>query len=426
VRHALALDQPSAKHLGHQVIVANARKLRAISQNESKNDKADAEMLARLALSDSKLLSPLKHRSLERQRDLNLIRARDVLVRARTMLVNAVRCLAKSAGGRLPACATDNFIEHAKPALPAELKNAAAPLLAQIASLTKQIHHLDGEIEKLSERYLEIALLRPAPGVGPLVAAAYVLTLDRADAVSTSRAAGAFLGLRPRQSQSGDSDPEHRITKSGNIYLRKLLVQSAHYILGRFGPDSALRRWGLRLAGAGQKPSERAAAKVCGSPAINFLSHYRKATFGRPLPGGEYSGTRQPTKLAATDRKHGPHFSGDGHAYRGGCLFCPLRFEPLSGRMVPNGRSRLSRRPLLFRLRPAGGRGRNRGGDGFLDRQGHRPPFATQVFAKLPYGFVKSRHRYRRIDSGAFRPKRVEPVVDDYTSTVICFEYLSG
>lgn len=265
--------------------MANARKLRAISQNESKNDKADAEMLARLALSDPKLLSPLKHRSLERQRDLNLIRARDVLVRARTMLVNAVRCLTKSAGGRLPACATDYFTEHAKPALPAELKNAAAPLLAQIESLTKQIHHLDGEIEKLSERYLEIALLRTAPGVGPLVAAAYVLTLDRADAVSTSRAAGAFLGLRPRQSQSGDSDPEHRITKSGNIYLRKLLVQSAHYILGRFGPDSALRRWGLRLAGAGGKRAKkRALVAVARKLAVILNRMWRSGERFQPFP----------------------------------------------------------------------------------------------------------------------------------------------
>jgi transposase len=273
------------KQLGHQVIVANARKLRAISQNESKNDRADAQMLARLASSDPKLLSPIRHRSPERQRDLNLIRTRDTLVRARTMLINAVRGLVKSAGGRLPACSTAYFTEHAKPVLPAELKKAAAPLLAQIASLTKQIHHLDSEIEKLAERYPEIALLRTAPGVGPLVAAAYVLTLDRADAVSTSRAAGAFLGLRPRQSQSGDSDPEHRITKTGNIYLRKLLVQSAHYILGRFGPDSALRRWGLRLAGGGGKRAKkRALIAVARKLAVILNCMWRTGERYQPFP----------------------------------------------------------------------------------------------------------------------------------------------
>lgn len=283
------------RQLGHQVIVANARKLRAISQNESKNDRADAEMLARLAQSDPRLLSPLQHRSVERQRDLNLIRSRDVLVRARTMLVNAARCLVKSAGGRLPACSTDSFIEHARPALPAELKKAATPLLVQIASLTKQIRRLDDEIEKLSARYPEIALLRTAPGVGPLVAAAYVLTLDRADAVGSSRAAGAFLGLRPRQSQSGGSDPEHRITKTGNIYLRRLLVQSAHYILGRFGPDSALRRWGLRLAGeGGKRAKKRALVAVARKLAVILNRMWRSGERFQPFPE-----QRQTTAAAA-------------------------------------------------------------------------------------------------------------------------------
>jgi transposase len=123
------------KKLGHQVIVANARKLRAISQNESKNDRHDAEMLARLAYSDPHLLSPIQHRSVERQRDLNLIHARDTLVRARTMLINAVRGLVKSAGSRLPKCWTDYFAVHAAPLLPAELKPAVDPLLEQITAL---------------------------------------------------------------------------------------------------------------------------------------------------------------------------------------------------------------------------------------------------------------------------------------------------
>ncbi len=245
--------------LGHQVIVANARKLRAISQNESKNDRADAEMLARLAYSDPHLLSPIQHRSVERQRDLNLIRARDTLVRARTMLINAVRGLVKSAGGRLPKCSTEYFAMHVVASLPAELKHATDPLLEQIAALTLRIRRLDQEIEKLAERYPEIRILRTAPGVGPVIAAAYVLTLDQPDAVTSSRGVGAFLGLRPRQSQSGDSDPEHRITKTGNIYLRRLLVQAAHYILGRFGADSALRRWGLKLAASGGKRGKKRA-----------------------------------------------------------------------------------------------------------------------------------------------------------------------
>jgi transposase len=122
----------------------------------------------------------------------------------------------------------------------------ATPLLQQIAQLTAQIDGMEEQIDQLSRKYPEIAVLRTAPGVGPVVAAAYVLTLDQPDAAS-NRSAGAFLGLRPAQSQSGGSDPQRRISKSGDSYLRSLLVQSAQYVLGRFGPDCELRRWGLKL-----------------------------------------------------------------------------------------------------------------------------------------------------------------------------------
>ena len=87
------------KRLGHQVLVANPRKIRAITGSESKNDRNDAEQLARFAAFDPKLLSPIEHRSEQRQQDLNLIHARATLVRARTMIINVVRGLVKSAGG---------------------------------------------------------------------------------------------------------------------------------------------------------------------------------------------------------------------------------------------------------------------------------------------------------------------------------------
>ncbi len=270
--------------LGHQVIVANARKVRAIWESESKNDRRDAEMLARLGYSDPRLLSPVQHRSVERQRDLNLIRARDTLVRARTMLINSVRGLVKSGGGRLPACSADYFVTRVSAALPVELAPASRPLLEQITALTVQIRSLDQAIEKLWERYPEIRILRTAPGVGPVIAAAYVLTLDRADAVAHSRSVGAFLGLRPKQSQSGDSDPEHNISKTGNIYLRRLLVQAAHYILGRFGPDSALRRWGLKLALGGKRAKKRAVVAVARKLAVILHRMWRTGQSYQAFP----------------------------------------------------------------------------------------------------------------------------------------------
>jgi transposase len=229
------------KALGHQVIVANARKIPAISGSESKNDRNDAEKLARFAAYDPKLLSPIEHRSPERQQDLNLIHARATLVRARTMIVNALRGLVKSAGGRLPASSTEALPTRAPVAIPPAMATVATPLIEQIALLNAQIGGMYKQVEALAAKYPEIKLLRTVPGVGPIVAAAYVLTLDRPDAAS-NRSAGAFLGLRPAQSQSGGADPQRRISKTGDGCLRSLLVQSAQYILGRFGPDSELRR----------------------------------------------------------------------------------------------------------------------------------------------------------------------------------------
>lgn len=90
--------------LGHEVLVANARKLRVIYTNPRKGDEADAETLARLARLDPKLLSPIHHRSPQAQAHLSMIRSRDVLVRTRTLLINHVRGTVKASGERLPSC----------------------------------------------------------------------------------------------------------------------------------------------------------------------------------------------------------------------------------------------------------------------------------------------------------------------------------
>ena len=264
------------KRLGHQVLVANPRKIRAITGSESKNDRNDAEQLARFAAFDPKLLSPIEHRSEQRQQDLNLIHARSALVRARTMLINVARGLVKSAGGRLPGCSSESFAERTLAAIPAPLAEVCTPLCKQVGLLTAQIDRMDKQIDQLVKKYPEITLLKTTPGVGPLVAACYVLTLDSAAVLGGNRQAGALLGLRPRQSQSGNSDPQRRITKTGNNYLRSLLVQSAQYILGRFGPDCALRRWGLKLAASGGKRGKkRALVAVARKLAVMLHSMWR-------------------------------------------------------------------------------------------------------------------------------------------------------
>ena len=273
------------KKLGHQVIVANARQIPALTGSDSKNDRNDAENLARFAYSDPQLLKPIEHRSVERQRDLNLIQARDTLIRARTMVINSVRGLVKSGGGRLSKCSADSFASKVKVGIPGDLEEAATPLVDQVQALTTQILSLEKQIEKLAEKYTEIVTLRTVPGVGPLIAAAYVLTLDRPEVFTSSRQAGAFLGLRPRQRDSGDSHPQCRISKNGNRYLRRLLVQGAQHILGRWGQDSALRQWGLKLAASGGKRGKkRAVVAVARKLAVLLHRLWKSGETYRPFP----------------------------------------------------------------------------------------------------------------------------------------------
>jgi transposase len=271
--------------MGHEVWVANARKIRAITRSESKNDRNDAEKLARFAAYNPGLLSPIRHRSPERQRDLNLLQARDTLVRVRTLLVNAARGMVKSAGHRLPKCSTECFARVVGSAIPAGYEMALTPLIEQVGTVTEQIRTMDKQIEAMAKRYPEVERLRSVPGVGPVIAMAYVLTLDSPTSSASSRAVGAFLGLRPRQSQSGDSDPQRRISKTGNDYLRRLLVQAAQYVLGRFGPDSQLRRWGLKLAASGGKRGKkRAVVAVARKLAVLLHRLWRSGEYYRPFP----------------------------------------------------------------------------------------------------------------------------------------------
>jgi transposase len=248
------------KKLEHQVIVANARKVRLIYESDNKNDRLDARMLAKLGRVDMSLLAPVQHRSAKAQTDLLVIRGRDALVAARTQLINAVRGVVKSTGARLPASTTAAFATKIAPLIPLALKSALAPLLKSIQHLSEQIHRCDQQVEELAEKkYPETKLLRQVKGVGPLISLAYVLTLENPARFQKSRMVGSYLGLQPKQSQSGDSAPQLRISKAGNSLLRRLLVQAAQYILGPLASDSRLRRWGLELARRGGKNSKKRA-----------------------------------------------------------------------------------------------------------------------------------------------------------------------
>jgi transposase len=271
--------------MGHEVIVANARQVRLISQSTRKDDKLDARMLARLARVDPQLLRPIRHRSEKAQEHLLAIRVRAAMVDARTSLVNAARGFAKASGERLPACDADSLDVETMCALPAGLKERLRPLLEQIESLTAKIQEADQQLEHIARtEYPETRLLRQVSGVGVLIALTFVLTVEDSARFEKSRDVGCYVGLRPKRSESGQSQPELRITKEGDSYLRKMLVQGAHLILGRRGPDTDLKRWGLKLAARGGKnQKKRAVVAVARKLAILLHRLWVTAEVYRPL-----------------------------------------------------------------------------------------------------------------------------------------------
>ena len=269
--------------LGHEVIVANARELKWITASDSKNDKNDALKLARLARADRNLLSPVEHRTAEQQAELAVIRARDALVRSRTLLVNTARSLAKGFGLRLPASITHTFGVRALAGLAQHLHLAMKPLLEHIDALGLKIRDYDQRIAEVAAQHPEVERLASVPGVGTLTATAFVLTLGRKERFAHSREVGSFLGLRPRQKQSGERDPQLGISKGGDKYLRKLLVQCAHHILGQWGKDSLLRQWGLAKSGSSSS-KKRAVVAVARKLAVLLHRMWVTGQGFKPFP----------------------------------------------------------------------------------------------------------------------------------------------
>lgn len=256
------------------VVVANPRKVALITQNERKTDRADAELLARLGRLDPKLLSPIRHRSAACQADLAVLRARKAAIDARTALINHVRGQTKSFGYRVPRCDADYFHGRALRHVPKELADALLPIVRLIGQTTAQIHELDKVIGHMAEvRYPTSKAMRQVKGVGPQVSMACVLTLEDPRRIQRSRQVGPYFGLVPRTHDSGDSSPQLHITKAGDREVRRLLVVSANYILGRHGPDCDLRRFGLKLAARGGKNAKKR-AKVAVARKLAVLLHH--------------------------------------------------------------------------------------------------------------------------------------------------------
>ena len=247
--------------LGHEVLVANARRMEGSKRRRRKNDRIDAAKLARLGRVDPKSLYPIQHRSTEVREDLVVLRAREALVESRTKLISAVRGLVKTMGGtRLSSSSTEAFSRKVAREIPQPIRETIQPLLRLIASLSEEIKCYEQRIEQLArEKYQHTELLRQVTGIGPVTSLAYVLTLETPLRFARSRDVGPYLGLVPAQEDSGDSQPQLGISKAGDRMLRKLLVGSAHYILGPFGPDCDLRRFGMKLCERGGKNAKKRA-----------------------------------------------------------------------------------------------------------------------------------------------------------------------
>lgn len=252
-----------SRHLAgweHEVIVANPRRVALIGKSTNKDDKIDAEKLARLARVDPKLLSPIRHRGEQAQQDLAVIRARAALVETRTKLINSARGLVKSLGERLPAGESEQVGPDLAKGLKPELRAMIEPLLQGVADLSLQIGAYDRQIQAMESRYPEVELLQQVYGVGRLVGLAYLLTIEDPSRFRRSREVGGYLGMVRKRRNSSRSEPELRISKEGDKLLRTLLVQAAHCILRRGAPDSDLRRWGvakIEASGIEQKGRRR-------------------------------------------------------------------------------------------------------------------------------------------------------------------------
>lgn len=249
--------------MGHEVIVANPHKVKLITHSVRKNDRIDAVQLARLARVDPRLLSPIRHRGEEAQADLAVIRARAELLSARTQLINSARGLAKPMGERLQGCDADQVDSSLAEDVREAVRAVVEPLLKTVETMTQQLAVYDAHIEEIAKRYPETKVLTKVYGVGTLIALTFILTIEDAERFEHSRDVGPFLGMQPKQRDSGESKPELGISKSGDRLLRSLLVQGAHCILRKGAPESDLRRFGeSKMQSGGKKAKRRAVVAV--------------------------------------------------------------------------------------------------------------------------------------------------------------------
>lgn len=261
------------EELGHDVKVVDPRRLPR-NHREDKSDWKDAEHLGRVGQAMPELFHEVHHRSNTAHADLLVLKVRSLLVELRTKLVNTLRMHVKGIGKRLPKCDARAFHKRMRDAVPTALKRSSDPILRILEVLAKEIAKLDKEIDELAEtRYPETGVLTQVTGVGNQTALAFMLTIGDKTRFATSRTVGSYFGLRPRLSESCSIEPQLRITKAGDPFVRRLLVTAAHYIIGPLcRTDSSLRRWAMGYCERGGKNAKKRAA-VAVARKLSVLLH---------------------------------------------------------------------------------------------------------------------------------------------------------
>lgn len=233
--------------LGHETIVCHARRIRLIAESRNKNDRVDAETLVRLSLSDLELIKPIELRSAKTLDERTIVRTRAAMIDTQKRLRTMLRGIVKPFGLRLPAGKKRALTAAATATLPAHAKAAVDSLLAMLVAVATEIRTLDEKIESIVDAHPATRRLQSVPGIGPLVAIAFVHTIED-PARFGANDVGPFLGLTPsNRSSAGKKLTAKQSGRPGDPYVRSLLVQSA-WTLMNSRSESDIARWGRRLA----------------------------------------------------------------------------------------------------------------------------------------------------------------------------------
>jgi transposase len=270
-----------AEGMGFKVYVANPCRLRMITESKTKNDVNDARMLARIALADPGLLHPVRLRSAEHQKMINLHEMRNLLVKQRTGIVVQLRSVAKSMGFRIPKCQAASFHNLDRKTWPKEFRDIAWPMMKGLEQLAVTIKTYEKQIREFAETptfKAKVERLMEIRYVGLYVATGFVaVTGGDMDRFETPRDVGPWLGVTPKQDQSGDIDRQCRMTKAGSPFMRRLLVESAQLIMRDGSAPTDLKVKGLRICARGAKISKRKAiSAVARSLAVLMVAMLKK------------------------------------------------------------------------------------------------------------------------------------------------------